>query len=356
MKKTPQRDRELAAIRHEVPDRIPVDAIAVENAEAVAAYSGIEQKDVYRYLGCDGRLVSIGYNGDPATGTQKPERNEWGALSGAAYGSAHVYPLAGVTEPAAIDRYAWPDTSRYDYAAAARTAKDLATEYAVRGPYWQPLFCRVCSLTGMETALLWMLRDPHLFEAALEAVFQRVYALCDDYVRHCGRHLDILCLGDDFASQRGMMFSPELWRKFLKPRYARLFEIGKAAGKFVWFHSCGDITAVLPDLIDIGMDVWETVQLHTLPVSAEELKRDYGKHITFFGGVNTQKLPFRTPTEVADDVNRCIDALGAGGGYICGPDHHLRTDVPPANTVALFETACTYRGRGYTSERTQISD
>ena len=64
-----------------------------------------------------------------------------------------------------------------------------------------------------------------------------------------------------------MLFAPDLWRKYLKPRYAKLFELGRAAGKFVWFHSRGDITAVLPDLIDIGMDVWETVQLHTLPLS-----------------------------------------------------------------------------------------
>jgi len=132
------------------------------------------------------------------------------------------------------------------------------------------------------------------------------------------------------------MMDPALWRRMLKPRYAQLFALGKRRGLPIWFHSCGDITAVLPDLIDIGMDVWETVQLHTLPLPPEELKRRYGRQIAFFGGVNTQRLPFMTPAEVSGEVRRCIDVLGEGGGYICGPDHHLK---PDANVVSLFDAA-----------------
>ena len=84
------------------------------------------------------------------------------------------------------------------------------------------------------------------------------------------------------------------------------------------------------------MDVWETVQVHTLPLSPQDLKRQYGRHITFFGAVSTQRLPFSTPAQVRDEVRRCIDALGEGGGYICGPDHHVKPDVSAENTVALF--------------------
>ena len=116
----------------------------------------------------------------------------------------------------------------------------------------------------------------------------------------------------------------------------------------MWFHSCGDITAVLPDLIDIGMDVWETVQLHTLPLSAQALKREYGRDLTFFGGVSTQRLPFVSPDEVAAETRHCLELLGHDGGYICGPDHHIKPDVAPANTVALFRTATAFRAEGYT--------
>jgi uroporphyrinogen decarboxylase len=345
------RERVLAAIRHEVPDRIPIDAIKVENTAAVAAFLGIPENEVIDHLGLDGRLVGVGYKKEARRLDLEANRNEWGALGGAEYGSAHAYPLSHITSIGDVERYNWPEPAHYDYPSAAESAKTLAVEYAVRGPYWQPLFCRVCSLAGMETALIWMATESKLFEAMLDAVFERTYALCKEYIDQCGDHLDILCLGDDFASQRGMLFSPDLWRRYLKPRYAKLFELGRAANKFIWFHSCGDVTAVLPDLIDIGMDVWETVQLHTLPLSSEDLKREYGKHITFFGAVSTQCLPFSTAHEVSNQVNRCIDALGEGGGYICGPDHHIKPDVPAANTVALFETARQYEAQGYILDR-----
>jgi uroporphyrinogen decarboxylase len=96
------------------------------------------------------------------------------------------------------------------------------------------------------------------------------------------------------------------------------------------------------------MDVWETVQLHTLPISPDKLKQEYGKHLTFFGGICTQRLPFLTPEEVQAEVTRRIEALGKNGGYICGPDHHIKPDVPHANSVALFDTARQFRREGYT--------
>jgi uroporphyrinogen decarboxylase len=90
------------------------------------------------------------------------------------------------------------------------------------------------------------------------------------------------------------------------------------------------------------------VQLHTLPMSAEQLKREYGKYLTFFGAINTQRLPFATPQEVRTEVERCINILGKGGGYICGPDHHVKPDVPAENAIALFESAKEFRRDGYT--------
>jgi len=201
------------------------------------------------------------------------------------------------------------------------------------------MLCRVFHLMSMEAAMTRMVLRPAVFEAALANVFRHTAEYCRRLLGACGDAMPIFSLGDDFATQRGMMISPEHWRRFLKPLYAKLFEMGKAAGKLVWFHACGDILPVLPDLIDIGMDVWETVQLHTLPLSPAELKSRYGRHITFFGGVNTQRLPFAGVEEVRAEVRRCIETLGAGGGYICGPDHSINADVPPENVAALFETA-----------------
>ena len=341
------RERTLAAIRRQTPDRIPVDAICIENVPAIAAYLGCRDEEVVGRLGIDGRLFGLPYRGE----VREPENgvpfDEWGGIASGDYGTYHHYPLAAAGSIAEVEAYPWPDPARFDYAAAAQAARDLR-EFAVRGPAWQPPFCRVCALMGMEEALVKLVLRPEVFEAALEEVTWRVEDMNRRLIAACGDDLPILVAADDFATQRGLMISPEQWRRYLKPLYARLFAVGKQRGKFVWFHSCGDITPVLPDLIEIGMDVWETVQLHTLPLSPAELKREYGRDVCFFGGVNTQRLPFATPEQVREEVGRCIENLGEGGGYICGPDHHIKPDVPGENAVALFETATACRREGYT--------
>ncbi len=202
---------------------------------------------------------------------------------------------------------------------------------------------------GIEEALCKMLAEPVVFEACVEQMLRFSIGYVERFVRTVGDKLDILYLADDFATQRGLMMNPALsGASSSSPHYERLFAIGKRLGLPIWFASCGDITAVLPDLIEIGMDVWETVQLQTLPIAPTELKRRYGRDLVFFGGVNTQSLPFANPGAVADEVRRSIEALAEGGGYICGPDHHIKPDVPAANVLALFEAARQFHKAGYT--------
>lgn len=337
------KQRQLETIAHKPTDRISLDAICIENAPQIAELLGCAESEVYDRLGIDGRVVAGGYVGE----APRPGLTEWHTESCVDYGTAHNYPLAGATSVKEVENFPFPDPALYDYAGPAAAAKAFSEQYAVRGPYWLPLFCRVCEMMGMEEAMVKMAADPLVFEAALEAVFSVVYSYCERMLDACGDNLDIFCLGDDFATQRGMMISPDSWRKYLKPRLGKLFDPAKRRNKPVWFHSCGDITPVLPDLIDIGMDVWETVQLHTLPMSPEQLKRDFGRHITFFGGVNTQHLPFAHPGQVREEVMHCIDILGEGGGYICGPDHHIKPDVSAQNTVELFQTAIDYTKKRY---------
>lgn len=340
------KQRQLATIRHEPTDRISVDAICIENVPQVAELLGCAESEVHDRLGIDGRVVAAGFAGEAPIGANGQPLTEWWTEGWVDYGTAHVYPLAEVSSVAEVERFPFPDPAQYDFATAAASAKAMSGHYAVRGPYWMPIFCRVCDMMGMEEAMVKMAAEPAVFEAAIDAVFATVYDYCERMLDACGNDLDIFSLGDDFATQRGMMISPDSWRRYLKPRLAKLFDLAKRRGKFVWFHSCGDITPVLPDLIDIGVDIWETVQLHTLPMSAEQLKREFGKQITFFGGVNTQHLPFATSDQVSDEVRRCIDTLGSGGGYICGPDHHVKPDVSAQNTVALFHTAIEYTHTG----------
>lgn len=342
------KERQLAAIRHEIPDRIPVDHQAIDNPDAIGQLLGIPTAGVNDALGVDGVNVGLDYAGTVGLDQNGQPLTEWGTPRYMDWGSSHAYPLMNAASVAEVERHAWPSPGCYNYTAARNNAERLSKTYAVRGPRFSALTDPLCLLMGQEEALVQMMLNPEVFEATIEHIFQISLEASRQYVKACGEHLDIFCIWEDFATQRGMMFSPEHWRHFFKPRYAKLFEVAKSAGKYIWFHSCGDITAVLPDLLDIGIDVWETVQLHTLPMSPEKLKSEYGKHLTFFGGVNTQRLPFMTPEEVAEEVTRCIRLLGKDGGYICGPDHAVKPDVPAKNTIALFKTAREFKAPGYT--------
>ena len=337
------RDRQLAAIRHEVTDRVAIDAIHVENLAAIGRFLGVSEAEAYARLGIDGRIVCPAYTGPAVPTPDGKPGGEWGTAAADDYGTTHVYPFSAASTVRDVDAHPWPDPSHYDFAAMAAWAKTLQQDYAVRGPYWKPIFCTLSSLMGMEDAMVAMIQGSPAFEAMLARVADVNARFTKLFMDACGDVLDIYCLGDDFATQRGMMFSPTLWRRYLKPIYAKQFALAREAGKPVWFHSCGDITEVLPDLIDIGMNVWETVQLHTLPMSPEELKRQFGKHITFFGGINTQNLPFADVAAIREEVRRCIKILGKNGGYICGPDHHIKHDIPADKTLAIFETAQQFR-------------
>ncbi|MDP6544444.1 MAG: uroporphyrinogen decarboxylase family protein [Phycisphaerae bacterium] len=342
------KERQLAAIRHEVSDRASADAIWVDNAEAIAEFLGIGPKEVSSRLGLDGRLVVLEYEDEFSTAAADVNRVKWSTTvidnANAGYGTTRVYPLAGADSVSAVEAYHWPDTDKFNYQRAFAAAGKYGDTHAVRGPLWAPLFCRAADLFGIEDALVALIDRPVVMEAALERITDITVEIIERLLDGCGDSMPILCLGDDFATQRGMMFSPQLWRKFIRPHLARMFEVGKKRGKYIWFHSCGNITDVLGDLIDIGMDIWETVQLQTLAMPPEDLKREYGRHVTFFGGINTQKLPFATPDEIRREVRRKIEILGEGGGYICGPDHTLNLDVPAVNAVALYEAIGSFRG------------
>jgi len=168
------RERQLAAIRHEIPDRIPVDAICVENVDRIAEHLKIGPHQVPERLGLDGRLVAAGYTADLRPGPTGEPLTPWGTVSTGDYGTVHWYPLSEATTVADIEKYPWPDPARYDYDGARRTAEALGMEFAVRGPYWWPLFCRVCELFGLEVALVKMATEAPVFEAALEGIFQHV--------------------------------------------------------------------------------------------------------------------------------------------------------------------------------------
>ncbi len=147
---------------------------------------------------------------------------------------------------------------------------------------------------------------------------------------------DAIMVTDDFGDQRGVMIGPQRWRDFIKPRLGRIYDRIHKIGKMTLHHSCGSVFDIIPDLIDIGLDVLQSLQPEAMPVY--EIKRRYGQHIRLWGGLGTQRLlPFGTPEEVRAEVRMLKQELGKNGGYVFSSSKPIMRDVPVENAVALIE-------------------
>jgi uroporphyrinogen decarboxylase len=210
--------------------------------------------------------------------------------------------------------------------------RDHAEEFTV-GTIGFSLFERAWTLRGMENVLVDMAAGSAFVEALLERITDWNLAAID----HLSEWpFDAIHLGDDWGQQRGMIMGPGHWRRFLRPCLERMFRRIKSKGKFVSIHSCGDVEEVLGDLVEIGLDIFNPLQPEVMDVEA--VKRRYGKHLTFFGGISTQRtLAFGTPADVRSEVRRRIRVIGKDGGYIAAPAHDIPGDVSVENMVALIE-------------------
>ena len=194
-------------------------------------------------------------------------------------------------------------------------------------------FERAWSLRGMENLLMDFLLEPNFVEQLLDNILEYNLQIIDAALDY---DIDGFYFGDDYGQQNGLIMSPEVWRKFIKPGLARMFEKVKSAGKVVALHSCGNIRQILGDLIDIGLDVYQTVQPEVYDI--KKLKTDFGNNLTFWGGISTQQtLPFVSPFELREIVKKTIAIMADKGGYIVGGTHRIPADVPVENVIALVE-------------------
>ena len=195
------------------------------------------------------------------------------------------------------------------------------------------LFERAWTLRGMENLLIDMATEPEFVDGLLDRIADWNLAVIDHLLEF---PIDAVHLGDDWGQQRGLIMGPAHWKRFIKPRLKRMYERIKSKGKFVSIHSCGDIRLALPDLIDIGLDMFNPFQPEVMDV--EKVKRKYGRHLTFHGGISTQKtLPYGKPDEVRAEVRKRIATIGKDGGYVCAPAHDVPGDVPLENLLALID-------------------
>jgi uroporphyrinogen decarboxylase len=152
--------------------------------------------------------------------------------------------------------------------------------------------------------------------------------------------IDIAWFGDDVGGQRGLLLRPELYRRVVKPRHRRIVEAVKRYGKKVAYHSCGSVYAILPDLIELGIDALNPVQVAAAHMDSARLKREFGRDLVFWGAIDTQRvLSQGTPAEVRDEVRRRLADLAPGGGYILCAVHNIQAEVPPENVAAMYAAA-----------------
>ena len=348
----------MAALKRQVPDIVPAYVRNVMGWQRHAAHLCVPSlSELMDRLG--NTIVSFA----PAyTGAEPPvpavehspglPATIWGIPEGLAvtYTDSVPRPLAGATTVADVDAYAWPAAHEGAWDLPGMRERLLAEDTHARlSPSWMPVFSRLCELFGMEQAMVNLYHNRPVIEAALA----HLDAFYSEFYRHmldtCGDQLEIFGIGDDFAGNERLLIQPELWRALFKPLYARWLGMAKEYGLVTLMHTCGQNMEVLPDLIEIGLDVWQTVQTHLPGQEAVRIKAEYGADLAFIGAIDTTNvLGFASPDQVRAHVQEQIRALGKGGGYICAPDHTIMEEVPPENVAALYDTIAEFRAPGYT--------
>jgi len=237
-----------------------------------------------------------------------------------------------IGSPADLAKYRWPDEPRDEQFDAVRRAVAARPDRFSRFMLGFSLYERAWTMRGMENLLVDMAADPGFVEDFLDAIVEHNLV---QVRRALETGVDAVYFGDDYGMQTGLIMGIEKWRRFFKPRLARMFEPVRQAGKFVCIHSCGRVDSIFDDLVEIGLACFNPFQPEVMDVFA--LIRKYHGRLAFHGGMSIQKvLPFGTVAEVRGMAARLTEA-GRDGGYIFSPSHAVPGDVPPENLIAMME-------------------
>lgn len=336
------RERVLAALAHEQPDRTPCDFWAEPPTwhRLLAHVGHADNEKLLEELGVDVRHLE----------TPPPaERDLGGGVRQNFWGERYVYQptpwgpmredlkgaLAGAQTLADLEAFDWPSPDCLDRTtlrAQCRRHERHALLYGFADVWQRPALLR-----GWEEFFLDMSERPDWVHFLCRK-FTDFYR--EDYTRAAeitGGRIDLYLLISDLGTQRGPLISPTMFAKFVAPYLGEMIGLIHRLGGRVLFHSCGAIAPFIPELIRLGVDVLDPIQPVGAEMQPERLKAAFGNQVCFHGGIDMQHLlPHGTPAQVAAEVRRYCEVLGRGGGYILGPAHLFQPDVPPENVVALY--------------------
>jgi uroporphyrinogen decarboxylase len=341
------RERWLAVLRREKPDRVPMDYWATgEATQKLMRHLGVgDTKAMYERLHID-RIIGVGphYVGPPPAeaADQFGCRYKTVDYGTGVYSECIYNPLAQFRSVSEIEaNYMWPIPDWWDHSDIPDQIAGKQ-DYPIQGGGSEP-FLTYKSLRGQEQAFIDLIENPEIVHYCLDKLFELAYQnTLRIYERIPGKVM-ISYVAEDLGSQESLLFSPAQIREFLLPRMKRMIDLAHQAGAYVFHHSDGAVREILPDLIEAGIDVLNPIQWRCKGMEREGLKRDFGGKVIFHGGVDNQyTLAYGTVEEVRQEVIDNLRILGRGGGYILAPCHNIQAISPPENIVAMYDTGYEY--------------
>ena len=379
------RERILTALDHREPDRVPFDMgscqvtgihviayrnlrkylglpeVGIQMCDAVQQLAALDD-DVIERLNIDTRgLYPLNSHNWKVVKEDAGEywayHDEWGITHHRPKENGLYYSVVKVPLPrtdltvADISTYSWPDVGNPQRLAGLR---ELAGRYRAAGSAvvlkdaFAGIFEFAQRIVGMENLLMMMITSEKVSCALFDKLLELKLVYWQKALEELGDLVDIVTYADDYGTQTSQIISPAMFRKLLKPRVKTLFEafakLAPHAKRF--FHSDGNVRPLIPDFLEMGVDILNPIHIRAKDMDPAALKRDFGRDLVFWGGgVDTQGiLPNGTSREVKDDVRRNIESLAPGGGYVFNTIHNIQADVPPENIMAMWETLQEYGG------------
>lgn len=370
------RERVLWALNHEETDRVPIDfggtyttTIFYAAYDRLKARLGLEHEtriyskirrlaipddSVLRHFDVDTRFLGLGaYEGDQRELDEDSYFDEWGTTWRKAEDGHYLYvdgSFFGQRKPdiAALEALAWPDPDNPGYyrglaERAAQLRQDTDCAIILNMPIG--VIHRGQFLRGFADWLKDLYKNRAFMERLMDGIADQWIHVVRNALDRVGDNVDIVFFGDDLASQNAPLFDPALYRELIKPRHRRMIDAVKTKRDVkVLYHSCGAVSPLIDDLIDIGVDALNPVQVSARDMDPSDLKERFGDRIAFWGGIDSQHvLPFGNAEDVRAAVRRAAGCLGRGGGFVLNSVHNIQNDVPVGNIVAMFEEARLWR-------------
>lgn len=252
-------------------------------------------------------------------------------------------PLEKMATAGQIEKYDhWPAAEWWDYSTVSAECKQYSDYVVVnagdrldRTAQLKPMMY----LRGVEQTFLDMAMNPKITEAIIARIKEYFLQYNRRLFDQTGDLIDIFMMGDDFGTQKGMMMSVAMWRKYFKDGFRRYIELAHKYDIKVMHHTCGSVEELVPDFIECGLDILQSVQPQAEGMDLKKLKREYGKDIAFHGSIDIQNtLPNGTPDDIRNEVAARMEAGKSGGGFIISTSHNIQGDTPIENVLMLFES------------------